>query len=212
MSITTFCCRLNTSNGVNGTAIQWFRSYLTGQSQNVRRGSVKSSIVRLVRGAPEGSALEPVLFVLYTADLIHLTERRYLYLHIYAYDAEFYGSCSPVDVRQSQSRVSSCVDGIASWMQFSRLKLNTDKTEVLWCATSRRRHQLPTAPTRIGSYLITSSTSVRDLGVCLDADLRAVTRSKPSVKVPRRAETASQHSSTSLSLPNIDCVVGADET
>jgi hypothetical protein len=42
--------RLNTSYGINGTAIQWFRSYLTGRSQYVRRGSVKSSIVRLVCG------------------------------------------------------------------------------------------------------------------------------------------------------------------
>jgi hypothetical protein len=56
-------------------------------------------------------------------------------------------------------------------MQSNRLKLNTDKTDVLWCATSRRQHQLPTTPTRIGNDLITSSTSVRDLGVYLDADL-----------------------------------------
>jgi hypothetical protein len=31
--------RLNTSYGINGTAIQWFRPYLTGRSQYVRRGS-----------------------------------------------------------------------------------------------------------------------------------------------------------------------------
>jgi hypothetical protein len=56
-------------------------------------------------------------------------------------------------------------------MQSNRLKLNTDKTEVLWCATSRRHRQLPTTPTRIGNDLIKSSTSVRDLGVYLDTDL-----------------------------------------
>jgi hypothetical protein len=56
-------------------------------------------------------------------------------------------------------------------MQSNRLKLNTDKTEVLWCATSRRQHQLPNTPTRIGNDLTTSSTSVRDLGVYLEADL-----------------------------------------
>jgi hypothetical protein len=33
--------RLNASYGINGTAIQWFRSYLTGGSQYFRRGSVR---------------------------------------------------------------------------------------------------------------------------------------------------------------------------
>jgi hypothetical protein len=162
--------RLITSYGINGTAIQWFRSYLTDRSQYVRCVSVESSIVRLVCGVPHGSVLGPVLFVLYT-DLIHLIEHHSLHLHLCADDTQVYGSCSLADVHQLQSRVSSCVDDIASWMQSNRLKLNTDKTEVLWCAASRRQHQLPTAPTRMGNDLIMSSTSVRDLGVYLDAVL-----------------------------------------
>jgi hypothetical protein len=106
--------RLNTSYSINGTAIQWFRSYLTGRSQYVRRGSVKYSIIRLVCGVPQGSVLGPVLFVLYTADLIHLIERHSLHPHLFADDTQVYSSYSPIDVRQLQSRVSSCADDIAS--------------------------------------------------------------------------------------------------
>jgi hypothetical protein len=115
--------------------------------------------------------LGPVLFVPYTADLIRFIERHSLHPHLYADDNQVYGSCSPANVRQFQSRFSSCVDDIASWMQSNRLKLNTDKTEVLWCAPSRRQHQLPTTPTRIGNDPVTSSTSVRNLSIYLDADL-----------------------------------------
>ena len=163
--------RLQITYGINGTAIQWFRSYLTDRSQYVRRGVVRSSSSRLVCGVPQGSVLGPILFVLYTADLIHLIERHSLRPHLYADDTQVYGSCSPADVSQLQARVTKCIDDIASWMQSNRLKLNTDKTEVLWCATNRRQHQLPTMPTRIGNDLIASSTSVRDLGIYLDADL-----------------------------------------
>ena len=51
------------------------------------------------------------------------------------------------------------------------LQLNTSKTDLLWCATSRRRHQLPTSALRIGSDLFKPSASVRDLGIYFDADL-----------------------------------------
>jgi hypothetical protein len=94
--------RLNTSYGINGTAIQWFRSYLTGQSQYVRRVSVKSSIVQLVCRVPQGSVLGPVLLVLFTVDLIRLIKRHSLHPHLYADDTPAYGSCSPADVHQLQ--------------------------------------------------------------------------------------------------------------
>jgi len=56
-------------------------------------------------------------------------------------------------------------------MLANRLQLNTGKTDMLWCATSRRRHQLPTSALRIGSDLIKPSASVTDLGIYFDADL-----------------------------------------
>jgi hypothetical protein len=102
--------RLDTSYGISGTAIEWFHLYLTERSQYVRSVSVKLSIVRLVCGVPQGSMLGPVLFILYTDDLIHLIERHSLHPHLYADNTQVYGSCSPADVRQLQSRVSSCVD------------------------------------------------------------------------------------------------------
>ena len=64
-----------------------------------------------------------------------------------------------------------CVDAIATGMESKRLQLNPDKTEVLWCATSRRQHQLPSTGMLIDGVHITPVKSVRDLGVYIDADL-----------------------------------------
>jgi hypothetical protein len=56
-------------------------------------------------------------------------------------------------------------------MRSNRLQLNAAKTEILWSATSRRLHQLPRAPLRVGSDFVTPSAAVRDLGIHLDSDM-----------------------------------------
>ena len=56
-------------------------------------------------------------------------------------------------------------------MQSNRLQLNTAKTEVLWCASIRRQHQIPQPGLRVGVDVIVPSASVRDLGIYLDCDV-----------------------------------------
>ena len=42
------------------------------------------------------------------------------------------------------------------------------KTEVLWCSSVRRQHQIPTTPIMVGT---TAVTPVRDLGIYIDSGL-----------------------------------------
>jgi len=52
------------------------------------------------------------------------------------------------------------------------LSLNSPKTEVLLCATSRRQHLNLSAPVRsVDGIMVGPVTSVRDLGIYIDADL-----------------------------------------
>ena len=46
---------------------------------------------------------------------------------------------------------------------------------LLWCTTTRRHHLLPRSALRIGTDAITPSTTVRDLGIFIDADLSRLT-------------------------------------
>ena len=48
-------------------------------------------------------------------------------------------------------------------MKVNRLQLNPAKTEVLWCASSRRQHQIPNGPVRVGDALVSPVTAARDL-------------------------------------------------
>ena len=56
--------------------------------------------------------LGPVLFVLYTVELISLIERHGLSPHLYADDMQVYGSCPPAAVDALSSQVTECADDI----------------------------------------------------------------------------------------------------
>jgi len=53
---------------------------------------------------------------------------------------------------------------------------------VLWCSSSRRQHQIPTSPVRIGSTYVLTVTSVRDLGLYIDCDVSLQTHVTATVR------------------------------
>src|SRR6218665_2070411 len=56
-------------------------------------------------------------------------------------------------------------------MRSNRLCLNSEKTEFLWCATSRRFPHLDTRDLSVCGSLIRPVTVARDFGVMLQSDL-----------------------------------------
>jgi len=55
---------------------------------------------------------------------------------------------------------------MSNWLQ-----LSPAKTEVLWCSSARRQHQITTGPARVGDTSVLPVQTVRDLGVNIDADV-----------------------------------------
>ena len=107
----------------------------------------------------------------YTADLLQLVKRHQLIPHAYADDTQIYGFCRPADSADLCEKVSACVDEVLAWMASNRLLLNHAKTEVLWCISSRRQHQIQSAGlVRIGTTDVQPVSSIHDLGVYIDAE------------------------------------------
>ena len=76
--------------GIRGPALSWFRSYLSGRTQSVVIGDIKSASRNLPYGVPQGSVLGPILFTIYTLPLGDIARKYGLKVHIYADDTQLY--------------------------------------------------------------------------------------------------------------------------
>ena len=82
--------RLKARLGIGGTALAWFRSYLTNRTQEVMVGDTLGALVYLLFGVPQGSVLGPLLFSIYTHHLGDIIRRHGIGYHLYAEDTQLY--------------------------------------------------------------------------------------------------------------------------
>ena len=94
--------------------------------------------------------------------------------HCYADDTHYteYFYCRPDAMSQLSASFTKCTDEIHKWMSSNRLKLNCDKTEVMWIASRNMFRSISSMPTvTIGDSVIQPNSGARNLGVFFDRQL-----------------------------------------
>ena len=117
--------RLSTSSPAGGFPPVTFRGHL-------------SAIMKLIYGVPQGSVLGPLLFLLCTAELLDIIKREDMKAHSYADGIQVHLCTGASDARTAVQRFVSCTEKIEAWMSCNRLKMNAEKTQVIWIGSRQQ--------------------------------------------------------------------------
>ena len=131
--------------------------------------TVFSSYEPLTRGVPQGSALGPILFCIYTIGLSRILQQHGVGFKLFADDTQFYFSIT--DIESTSVKINSVIDSVKDWMQYKQLKLNDEKTEFMLVGKKDTLRYFGDDNMIINGNEIHIVESVRDLGVSLDSNL-----------------------------------------
>src|SRR6218665_2815233 len=167
--------RLSSWFSTSSTALLWFQSYLSTRSFFVKACSHSSQSLPLSCGVPQGSILDPLLFILSTTTLSHLIKPSSVDHHLYADDTQLFISFSPASFSTSIAQLLSAVNQLSQWMSSNLLCFNPSKTEFIIIGLSAQIRKIPDPSIHLSnnssSTSFTSDAPVRNPGVTFDPHL-----------------------------------------
>ena len=170
--------RLQSLLGVRGSALQWFRSYLRGRSQQVTINGALSKKSGLECGVPQGSCLGPLLFTIYASKLFSLIKSHLPSAHSYADDTQLYLSFRPLESTceaEALDAMEKCIADVRSWIINDKLMLNDDKTEFLVIGTSKQLSKVSVSSIKVGDVDVIPVYSAKNLGSWFDSRMDMAT-------------------------------------
>ena len=163
--------RLSKSFGIRGMVLAWIKSFLQDRSQTVVFNNQSSNKSAVSCGVPQGSVLGPILFLLYTADVIEIAKLHDVNVHSYADDTQLYVHTQVNQFAEQSAKLTTCITDIETWMTSNRLKLNTDKTQFTVLGTRHQLSKMTATTVLVKTNEIGISDDVTCLGVTIDREM-----------------------------------------
>lgn len=158
------------SYGIRGIALRLIASYLTDRIQYVAEkmangNLIKSEILKIKRGVPQGSILGPLLYIIYTNELPQVLPERILQ---FADDTSVIISCKEGG-QFLKEKIANAINTLQRWFHENNLTLNLDKTQILNFSFHETKYRL-CIPYYNDTY-IDSNNTIYFLGIGLDSRL-----------------------------------------
>ena len=151
---------------IRGTTYNWFKSYLTNRTKFVSIGNTLSDTKQVLMGAPKGSVLGPLLFLLSINDFSNSS--RAFEFHLFADDSTlFYSDNSSVDL---ENKINIELASIYDWLSANQLSLNIDKSNFVIFHPPQKKIMYQVKLLLKGNY-IKQEHSIKYLGVMIDENL-----------------------------------------
>ena len=153
--------------GLNQHTLQWIASYLFNRQQYVVMDGASSGPTSVLSGVPQGSVLEPLLFLIYINHVSSLTLTDRSMLTMYADDILLY---KPINHSGDYAGLQADIDAIQDWISTNHLTLNPNKCKYLIC--SRKTHpRLPPSGLLLDGVTLEQVESYHYLGVLVSSRL-----------------------------------------
>ena len=152
--------------GIRGVRNAWFKSYLKNRKQHTYHGGILSDNKYNEYGAPQGSVLGPVLFIIFINDF-HQAIDISAFHHFADYTNLLLVDKSLKKINKSINKDLKCA---VDWIRANKLSLNTSKTEIV-IFKARSKVITKNLNFRISGQKIGLSKSVKYLGITLQDDL-----------------------------------------
>ena len=151
--------------GIRGDILQLFQSYLTDRRQCVRMGEVKSNLLPISTGVPQGSKLGPLLFNLYVNDMALLPS---IYSTFQFADDTAFAAVND-DVFQLIQQFNANLNIFHTWCVANKLFLNLEKTKAMVLTPKRTDFEFPNIV--INNTIVEYVQEYKYLGIIIDSKL-----------------------------------------
>ena len=147
--------------------VKLFESYLSNRRQMVKVGNIKSVMLTVKSGVPQGSILGPLLFLLYINDVTLSCQE--LNIDLYADDSTLYES--GFELYKIQNKLQSNLNCIIDWCVINNMSLHPMKTKCMLIGSSHKLKNTNMLNLSINDTIVENVTVQKMLGVYIDNNL-----------------------------------------
>ena len=118
--------------GINGTLLDWFRSYISNRKQYVEINNERSSCLDIKTGVPQRSILATLLFLIYMNDIPNVSQAFRFILN--ADDTNLFSTIEysvPILTSKADELLNHELFLVNEWLEINKLSLNIGNTKYM---------------------------------------------------------------------------------